>query len=202
MMLSAIGRVAAQRLGARVSPSMPKLQRVIMLGNASNAATRDQFLQLPLRGYATAAEATKTKPASSKAKSTKKPAAKKTTKVAAKAKPAKKPAKKPTKKPAKKVAKKRVKKVLTEEQQAKKAEKAQKDLIKQLKVVALLGQEPKPGATTAYTVIQKEIFANNAGSKGNKHSEITASFTEHVKEVSKKYANLSASELEVSCHPP
>lgn len=184
-MLSTIGRSAIRRIGGGASISTNRaLQSLWQLHRAEYISATANTTAQPLswlkiaRTYATATKAA-AKPKTTKAKSTTKSTTKPKAKKAAKKKPVKK------KKAAPKKAVKKPKVTLTEEQKAR-AE------IKQLKVKALVAEEPAGLPNSTWVVFLTREIRNNA-SKG--------SATERSSSAAAQYRNLSPSELAVSLHP-
>ncbi|KAJ8061249.1 hypothetical protein OCU04_010319 [Sclerotinia nivalis] len=203
-MLSNIGRAAIKRIGGshvstnRFLATFWQLQRVEGQQNGESILKAPSASFLARRLYATATKATQTKTTTVKEPVTKKAPAKKPTakEPAAKKSAAKKPAKtaatKPAKKPAaKKLAKKPVKKAV--KAKSKKVSKAKKPLtdsqklrkkLRELKVTALISENPKQKPESAYRVLNLELAT---GSK-----DITAA----SKESAARYKSASTAELE------
>lgn len=193
-MLSNIGRAAVKRIGGshlsanRFLATIWQLQRVEGQQNAESTLKAPSASFLARRLYATATKAIQAKPTTAKKPATKKapaktPAAKK---PAAKKPAAKKLAKKAEKKPVKKTVKKvkakakpKAKKVVLTDSQKLRVK------LKELKVNALVKEDPTEAAQTAYLVLFKELLATN-----NIVSEV-------AKEASEKYKSASTTELEV-----
>jgi hypothetical protein len=184
-MLSTIGRSAIRRIGGGASISTNRaLQGLWQLHRAEYISAPDNTVAQPhswlklARSYATATKAA-AKPKTTKAKTTtkSKTTTKPKAKKAAKAKPVKK------KKAAPKKAVKKPKVELTDEQKTR-AE------VKQLKVKALLAEEPKGLPNSAWQVfLTRHVRAD---------SDDKVSLLEHAKSASTQYKNLSPSELAVS----
>ncbi|CAD6446520.1 a5e783da-a106-442e-aa52-713864d804d1 [Sclerotinia trifoliorum] len=203
-MLSNIGRAAIKRIsGSHVSTNrflatFWQLQRVEGQQNVESVLKAPSASFPARRSYATATKATQTKTTTAKKPATKEvPAKKSTTKEpAAKKTVVKKPIKKAAKKPAaKKLAKKSAKKPVKKTLKAKpkKAKKAKTPLtdsqklrkkLRELKVAALISENPKEKPQSAYRVLNLELATGS--------NDITAA----SKEASAKYKSVSTAELE------
>ncbi|KAB8289623.1 hypothetical protein EYC80_010537 [Monilinia laxa] len=222
-MLSNTGRAAIKRIGGshistnRFLATLWQLQRVEGQQNAVSTSGSLAASFLARRLYATAT-ATKAKPTTAKKPATKtktpatakKPATKKPAKKAAK-KPAKKSAKKvkakakPKPKPKPKPKKKKVAKkvVLTDSQKLRKK-------LKELKVIALVSDEPKQKPQNAFRVLFEELTAGSGdviGSSKLASTQFKSASTAELERLNRisnenKAANLIIYKKWVESHTP
>lgn len=175
IMLTAIGRAAAQQLLMRTAPLIV-LRSQPTVRFACRALSTTQWARLPAKAAALNAKTKKTTSTATKKKpAAKKPAAKTATKKAA-------PKKKAVAK--KQPAVKRSKKVLSPEEQARAD-------LRLLKEAALLNQEPKVSAISAWSVY---VTQQTKGVSADRNG-----MGENMVKLAEAFKNLPSYELQVSC---